>query len=381
MTTPERCDWSDLWPWECAHCGPQAPPPAEVLDELLTDATVVFEISDEPLTVESLEAAVDLVREHGTPRLPPIDHAALQHELGDIWEPMTARLAIASDLAAITDCFARLRSQTYYHPTESGDDVLGGTAMSMLGPRADIEAWGYVQISAKVGRLHLAKEGNRQLGPGDKAYDVERAEILNNSPEPPLSWLAGWVDIIRRERGHDDGPVRATITTEAGYISDAIDWITNTDSDGNSWWIRAEEFTRALHEVRLALDHALGLTDQIDSGAPCRTCQRPLLRIWGIDPKDDRWYCEVCLKWIDPKTYKLAVLEDVRQHKLWLTAKDMHEEYRIPIGTLYVWAHRGKVRKRKDARSGRTVYNVGEALEQRDTPHDEATPDDAADVS
>lgn len=151
------------------------------------------------------------------------------------------RLSIAQDLSAIEDMYARLHGEAI---NRAGDpDIPGGAAMVMLGPGADVEAWGYVQLSSMFGRLRLDAE--------------EQHAIETQGIEPPLSFLASWADIVREERGQEPSQRRAKIGDEIRYLRSAIDWMLSVNDDGEPWWLPVEDFSTRLHQVRSTLENVL----------------------------------------------------------------------------------------------------------------------------
>jgi hypothetical protein len=292
------------------------------------------------------------------------------------WDATKARLQIAQDLTAIEDTYARLRAEAYHHAGDS--DIPGGTATVMLGPRADVEAWLHIQESAARGRLN---PGNKWSSRHQVAIELD--EIQTQGSEPPLSFLAGWVDIIRAERAQGPGPTHATITTEAGYLRDALDWITATDHEtGAPWWSPAQTFIDQLHDVRYALEEVLKEGERDDTGAPClnETCKGVrLVKKWAgtIDkPRPaafDIWQCPRCSRRYKADEYRIATRQASRIYADRLTASDMLETYRVQPATLRKWVERGKVRRRGKDQSGRILYDVSDTLKQRD--RDDTEPD------
>ena len=286
----------------------------------------------------------------------------------EAWNADVERINIARDLSAIEDAYLRLRVEAYHHHDDP--DIPGGEPMVMLGPRADVEAWGYVQISAMMGRLDGSMTP-KQGAFGERKRDIELKAIVALGVEPPLSFLAGWVDIIRAERGQQRTKAWATIGGEVDYLRNAIDWILATDDDGAPWWLPAEDFARQLEHVRKALDHALGLHEQRDTGAPCLTHGGAYVKRWGdaVDESDDRWWCERGKHAATEEDYRYANLQLRRQFADRLTSTDMEAEYRIEQSTLRTWAQRGCVPKRGKDDSGRLLYDVEAAKALRDGEH------------
>lgn len=196
---------------------------------------------------------------------------------------MELRLSIAQDLSAIEDMYARLRAEAV---NRAGDpDIPGGAAMVMLGPGADVEAWGYVQLSSMFGRLNIDAE--------------ERDRIERSGIEPPLSFLASWADIVREERGLEPSGTRAAIQREVAFLRASIDWMLSVDDEGEPWWLPVDDFARRLHQVRRTLENVLHEGQRHERiTAECQHCEHhPQLCVkWGNaeDGSEDGWYCKDC---------------------------------------------------------------------------------------
>lgn len=206
------------------------------------------------------------------------------------WDPDKVRLDVARDLREIERMFAGLRAEAV---NRAGDpNIPGGAAMVMLGPRADIEAWNYIQMSALAHRLD---PGLAQKRDGKKRRDIERAEILNEDIEPPLSFLAGWADIIAENRGGAPANRKATIKGEIKYIREALEWMTATDDEGVPWWLAIESFADGLHKVRSAMENALKDGQRADRiRAECKECDdhpRLVVHRPGALDRNDFWQC------------------------------------------------------------------------------------------
>ena len=258
---------------------------------------------------------------------------------------MSLRVSIAQDLREIGRMYGNLHDQA--HADADNPEIPGGDAMVMLGPGADIEAFGYMQLSALMGRI------------GSDAVALDNIE-------PPLSFLASWVDSIREQRGQDASERRASIQGELLYLSKALDWMTQLDEDGDPWWVELDDFATQLHNVRKTLERVLHDGEQRDLGAPCLECGSDLLKIWGIDTGTDRYRCHTCERWYTATEYELAVHQAYLVNAEWLTADQMAAVYRVPAGTITGWASVKTVRKRTDPNSQRIVYSVEDVVARRD---------------
>lgn len=206
------------------------------------------------------------------------------------WSPTKARLSIAVDLSEIVRMFAALKVEAV---NRAGDpDIPGGMAMVLLGPGADVEAFGYAKMSELMGRT------SKNVWLPDKG-DVE----------PPLSYLASWNDIIRDARGQEPSTRRATLMREVGGIRGALDWMLSVNDDGEPWFIQVEDFTNGLHKVRCAMENVLHDGDRDDKiTARCKPCDekddgrkapRLSLRKAAGQGGRDFWQCPRCKQVFD----------------------------------------------------------------------------------
>lgn len=272
------------------------------------------------------------------------------------WNPVKVREQINEDLSEIEDLMARLPAEAA-HRADDGE-MPGGAAMVLLGPSADPETWGFIQLSALFGRLKLDPD----------TY----AEIVSYDLEPPLSFLGSWVDVMREARGQEPSTQRARLDREIRYLRSAVDWMLSTDDNGEPWWLPVEDFATRLHQQRRALEALLRSDEQRDTGAPCLSigCEgRLLVKVWSDkddDFEEDRWHCPHCKRWYDEDSYRRAVAGASKAHADRLSASDIEEVYRVRQGTVRQWANRGSVRKRGRDESGRQLYDVADVLGARD---------------
>jgi hypothetical protein len=202
------------------------------------------------------------------------------------------RLEMGQDLTGIAEMFVKLRSEAV---NRAGDpDIPGGAAMVLLGPGADIEAWGYVQLSAIFGRLNLGIRGTTK-----HEQTIELDAIAVEDVEPPLSFLASWADIVRDARGQQPSTRRARISDEIAYLRSAMDWMLSSNEYGEPWFIQVEDFAAGLHNVRTALENVLHDGERSERiRAKCNRCsERPrLTRVYGFakDGSEDGYRCHEC---------------------------------------------------------------------------------------
>lgn len=242
------------------------------------------------------------------------------------FDPTKERLRIGRNLTAIAEMFVKLRAEAI---NRAGDpNIPGGAAMVLLGPGADIEAFGYAQMSELFGRTR----GTTEIA-------------LAGDVEPPLSFLAGWADIIREARGQEPSRKRATIEREIKYLRDAADWVLATDDDGQLWWVQALDFTDGLSKVRSAMENALkdGIRHE-RINAECKFCDRPerLVVVKGDaeDGSRDHWRCPSGKHSYDVKGVRECWTQMfIRRGNApeWVTLRQAAAAVNRAVGTVYKW--------------------------------------------
>ena len=112
-----------------------------------------------------------------------------------------------------------------------------------------------------------------------------------------------------------------------------------------------------------------------EKGAPCPECSSdfgsgpPLIKRYvDEDPSgaSDHWICPECDSRWSEADYRLRVGANYLASAAALTADQMRDQYRIPPGTLRRWVTEGKVKRRGRDDHGRQMYDVTDALMQRD---------------
>lgn len=259
------------------------------------------------------------------------------------------RVGIPRDLREIRRLYASLGDEAL-HRADDSSDIPGGDAMHLMGPAANLEAWGH---------RYMRAEDEGMTTDTNYAYDQV------DSDTHPLLILATWEDAVREERDQPTD-LRATVERASEYLLGALDWMLSDDEYGSARFLAVTELAADLRKIRARLESVLHDGIRPDRGVPCMTCGTDLVKVWGEDEDADRWRCRPCDTWSTHEQYMQAVRADYLREADRLTATDMEAAHRIRPGTLRVWAHRGDVHKRGKDDSGRTLYDVAEAVSCRD---------------
>lgn len=283
------------------------------------------------------------------------------------WDPDKIRIDIARDLREIRRLYAGLRAEAYFSAV--GSDVADLPAINLLGPASRPADWERVFDAAEEKYFDL-------LARGEATESDRPAYVADQVGEyHPLFVLASWEDVIREQLGTQTTK-RATVADAAKFLASAVDWMLDCDENGDMNFIAIDQLARDLHDCRTRLENVLKDGKREDRGVPCMNCGIPLTRVrhryplkCPVDAREDRpdsWKCVPCGETSTMEQYNQAVKADYLRNADRLTSSDMLRQYRISPGTLVVWASRGKVRKRGKDESGRRLYDVADALKQRD---------------
>jgi len=240
------------------------------------------------------------------------------------------RLQVAIDLKEVLRLYGGLRVEAV---NRAGDpEMPGGAAMVMLGPGANVEAFGYMQLSAIFGRIH------------EKAVE----EVLKSDIEPPLSFLASWVDLMREARGQDSTKDTASIEGEVRYLFGALEWMTSTDEFGTPWYLPVEDFASRLSQVRYALETVLRDGERPNRiNAECEHCPTHprLFVVFGQanDGAEDGWECPKC-----ERPHDIAQVREAWRNMLvrrgdppvWVSAKVAAAAIGRPHKTIHRWTEK-----------------------------------------
>jgi len=238
-------------------------------------------------------------------------------------------------------------------PEEVEHRGVDGEAMMLLAPATDPEAWGHHEASLRAGRLCRCPLNEC---PGGKACPTFKAWVEDVRDESHPLWVLGtwemiWVDALEHDR---DEPL--TIANAVGYLDQQLTYM------GGFPHVPFEDFARDLRRCVAHFEAVLHDGEQVDRGAPCMTCNVPLLRTWGKDDKADGWACPRCRQTSTEAQYRYAVMNLHREEATHLTDRDMEIRTGVKAGTVRVWAQRGEVDRRRD--QGRTVYAVADVVKR-----------------
>lgn len=263
-------------------------------------------------------------------------------------------------VATTRDDLASIRLMCGALPEEVAHRGVNGEAMMLLGASADPEAWQHVQASYLAGRL---PEGWFEASHGRDCPTLRNEPCVGCAGDElhPLTVVGTW-EMVWRDFLEHETDERVTVEGAAGYLDRNLAYMADRGD------VPFEDFARDLRRCRGHLEDVLRDGEQIEQGAPCPACDRPLIKVYGEKEIYDRWKCpnRRCGEWYLDHEYRRWVTADYRANSDRLTAPDIAAQYEIPAGTVRGWASQGKVRKRGKDSSGRQLYDVGDTLATRE---------------
>lgn len=222
----------------------------------------------------------------------------------------------------------------------------------LVGPTAGVISWHRKEDEALAGKL-------------------PKGWLEDNQHEYHPAWVLGcWDLVVRQHYGHDieNG---VTIKAAAAYLDGLLTEIAR--DPGLDFSILARDMHRTVTMLELVLPVDRGP----QTGAPCPTCERPLVKIY--EPVDttgdkDRWHCKTCKTWRTVEEYDLFVDSVYLGNASALTASQIHAQYGVAEGTVYRWGLPSsdtngnevppKVRKRGRNDLGLQLYDVADVKAQ-----------------
>lgn len=276
-------------------------------------------------------------------------------------DALKARIAIAKHLRTIEELALGLHAQALNTP--NAKDFPGGTALHMLGPAASIAAW-EAQYEATEEAERWDSAGNDRWANQPK---LDPATYQGDDNEHPLNVLCFWTRVVREDREQPTG-LSPTISREIDYLRGQLDWICQSDEYGDPEWPMCFEMQDDLRGLVRRMEDVLHEGERRDYGVECLSCDRKLVKMWGIDEGTDWHFCEGCGLRYDGAEYGQALKRSYLANAEWLSSEDMLTAWRIRRGSLSSWAsgETPKVRKKRDHNRGLIVYNVADAKRERD---------------
>lgn len=189
--------------------------------------------------------------------------------------------------------------------------------------------------------------------------------------------LAVWDRNVRAHYGHGPRATTPTVASMAAYIDRNLTDLADAET------FRFDVMADALSACRSHLESVLHDGEQIESGAPCMTCHRPI-RKDSTDPDNPTYRCTTCHRDLNANEYRLAVQAAHLKHADRLNVTDLAERIEVPASTIRRWASVIRIQPvgshsfdvpaliRPCGRDGkgRKVYRVAEALRIRNTGGD-----------
>lgn len=244
-------------------------------------------------------------------------------------------------------------------PEEVEHRGVHGEAMMLLGPAADPEARGHLEASVAAGRI-----------------PADWIEVADNELHP-LFVLGTWDMVWRDALDHDEPAERLTVETAVDYLDRQLTYMAAYPHTSFS------DFASRVSACRNHVEAVLHDGEQVEQGAPCLTCKRPVTRSMDSDG-DYAYRCERCCRDLSANEYRLAVKAAHVAHADRLNVDDMAERIRVPASTIRSWASTLRVQRRGESTiehpplirscgrdgSGRKVYRVADTLAVRDAGGD-----------
>jgi hypothetical protein len=243
-------------------------------------------------------------------------------------------------------------------PAEVEVRGIDGEAFNLLGPAADPEARQHWEASVLAGRIVPPECDAHELA------DVRRWLETADDERHPLLVLGTWAMVYRDALGHPEPSRRVTVASEAGYLDRHLSEI------GGFEWVPFDDFARDLARCVAHMERVLHDGEQVEKGAPCPECHRPLMLRFGGRIVDDRWVCTNTHCDVDTYTrgqYRGWVEDDALTQADRLTATDMERRFldddgkpTVKAGEVRVWGSRSLIRKRGRSDDGITLYDVAD---------------------
>jgi hypothetical protein len=190
-----------------------------------------------------------------------------------------------------------------------------GEAMMLLGPAADPEARGHIQASINVGRI-----------PED--YLEEADGELH-----PLFVLGTWDMLVRDVLEHDESDERLTVAIAIDYLDRQLTYLGGFED------LPFEDMARDLRKCANHMERVLHDGEQVETGAPCLSCEKVRLVRTRTTMGEDRWSCPKCHRESSDDQYRIAIKAEFIDRSPELNLDDMAIRVRMSSSTLRRWAN------------------------------------------
>lgn len=273
---------------------------------------------------------------------------------------------LAHSAGTCPECMAEVRESLHEIgrmcdalPEEVEHRGVDGEAMMLLGPAADPEARGHLLASIRVGRV-----------PAD--YLEEADGELH-----PLFVLGTWDMLVRDVLEHDEGDEALTVASAIDYLDRQLTYLGGFED------LPFEDMARDLRACGNHMERVLHDGEQIETGAPCLSCENVrLVRTRTLG--EDRWSCPRCKRESNDDQYRFAVKAEFIERSPELNIDDMAARIKVASSTIRRWSHvlrtqaKGEdpiehppLLKPAGVVNGRKVYRVEDAEAIRDAGGDQ----------
>jgi len=225
---------------------------------------------------------------------------------------------VSRDLAEIIDLEQRLLAQAVNTAgaVVDGHSLPGGNAMVSLAPVGDLAVWSgriaraerdWIAAEQRAGRTVVGPEG--QVVAIDETRRPDWGADEDDSWEPALQTLRFWSDHYRKVLGMQYDLI-PTITTEAKFLrhDTVLPWIVAHEPN-------VEHFAQDINRARRRLENVVHAGSRAErTRVVCNHCEKQpqLIKIYGKDPKLDRWKCPHCKHRYDGDALRRAHAQQLR---------------------------------------------------------------------
>ena len=167
------------------------------------------------------------------------------------WNPNEVRLQVARDLRRVEEMYVELPGEAHEKFTDR-EYLLGGEALNMLTDGTESEAW------------QQTYERNEDIWAKTKRTDHAADQMGEESH--PVNTLAFWTRVIREERDQPTG-LAVTLSREADYLRNNLDWMTRPDDFGDPAWFEVTVLADDLRTLVRRMEDVLSMGHRLDRSA------------------------------------------------------------------------------------------------------------------